>query len=168
MRAVELNGGGLFPAQRLGARRAGRSLAGLGVLVGCAPFQLALRRLETAIDLAEKIGTSGAPIEAAKAFISQYGTFNLTVFYDDKACQTATLEAEAHIAAVGKLSGTSSLPGGPKLSDRPGDQSSTAELLSTIKTVAIAAGIVAGAVMLAPIITEAVGISKMLRTRSAR
>ena len=161
----------------LGAGGGLGQLGSLGVpfyakLHACSQLTSVLERLELALAEARASGvnTGSVAFRAADTFYSRetsYFAWNRSDPLLPGTCDRVAAEGEAALrqlnAAIVGVGGSTiyTTPvGGGDGTPKPIDWS---EALGTVKTVAIAAAIVAGAVAVAPVLAEAAGLSKMFR-----
>jgi len=144
-----------------GPQAALQGLSSFGAVFGCSSFQLALGRLNTLLDQykSANLDTSNGDYVAASNFSDQYGEFSLNVIWSNDDCTTVTTEAQTHINNLAALLGvqapaaapstdvTTGSNGGQNLPQAPQSQG----LLDQLKPVLIAAAVIAGAVVVAPI-----------------
>lgn len=158
------DGTGLYPCNQgdenaavldgLGGFGFGASLQGLGTL-GCAELDTAMARLLTTLQAAEAAGnTTSAAYTAARSFYDdESGIWTGHVVATGEVCRNLVAEANQRIASMGGI------PTVPTLD--PGTTSS--DWLGTAKTIAIAGAIIAGVVLLAPVVGEVLAAHKFGR-----
>lgn len=149
-----------------------QSLSGLGVTssaplgaLGCKELNVVTDRIGVALAAAETAGVpvNGSAYQAAKAFFDREdGFFSSTWYVGAESCANLVASGNAVLAAlnadIAAAGGQSVAISTPKLEE-------PADITGTIKTVAIAAGVIAVAFMAVPIITEVVAAVKLGRKK---
>lgn len=153
----------------VGTPQSGLSGLGLVNVALCSPFETAVETLGLALERANAVGVSSAAIHQAQQRYDQettYALWNRSVVTVAN-CSVKTAEILQLIYGVNaSLPNPVIIPAG--VTDQGGSTLNPpppTDVAGTVKTVAIAAAIIAGAVILAPIVFEAVGWSKLARSR---
>lgn len=138
--------------------------------VVCSDFAAAVKRLGIVLAEAKRVGARGAVVDDAAAYFeneSSWLPWKRTDPVDTATCAQAVATANGYISAltgvVRQAGGqTVNLPA-PVVPKEPGSPGGFADILATVRMVALGGAVIAGVVLLAPVVWEGVSALKLLK-----